>query len=100
MIIEKWKNIRDAFNTFLKKTTGDSSKNKYLYHDNLLFMLSISQRDNTKSSLAEDTSLVTEDDGASEKTQTEGIIRSWKANELNSERKKPRHWLMLMLIEP
>lgn len=71
MIIDKWKNIRDAFNKSLKKTTGDSAKRKYLYHDNLLFMLSIFQLDDTESSLAEDTFLIT-DDGTSEEIQTEG----------------------------
>lgn len=82
MIIEKWKNIRDASNKSLKKITGDPAKKKYLYHDNLLFMLSIFQKDNTQSSLTEDYSLVTEDDSASEETQTEdGVLSEEQRND-------------------
>ncbi|CAG9764633.1 unnamed protein product [Ceutorhynchus assimilis] len=49
-VVEKWKNIRDAFSKSLKKKTGDKYKKKYLYHEQLLFLLAILEKAETEES--------------------------------------------------
>jgi hypothetical protein len=53
LITAKWQNIRDSFVKSLKKKSGQSANKKYLYHDNLLFLLKIVQKDDTQSSIDE-----------------------------------------------
>lgn len=51
IITGKWQNIRDSFIKSLKKRSGEARKKKYLYHDNLTFLLKVVQSDETQSSL-------------------------------------------------
>lgn len=51
IITAKWQNIRDSFVKSLKKKTGEARKKKYIYHDNLTFLLKVVQSDDTQSSL-------------------------------------------------
>ncbi|KAJ8910736.1 hypothetical protein NQ315_010987, partial [Exocentrus adspersus] len=53
IIIDKWRNIRDAFSKSLKKRSGQAAAKKYLYHDQLQFVLKILEKDTTCSSLTE-----------------------------------------------
>jgi hypothetical protein len=53
LITAKWQNIRDSFVKSLKKKSGQSANKKYLYQDNLLFLLKIVQKDDTQSSIDE-----------------------------------------------
>ncbi|KAK9712509.1 hypothetical protein QE152_g24847 [Popillia japonica] len=48
-ISTKWQNVRDAFVRPLKKKSG---QRKYLYHDQLLFLLKIVNKDQTESSIS------------------------------------------------
>lgn len=51
VITGKWQNIRDSFTKSLRKKSGDGRKTKYLYHDNLTFLLKVVQPYETQSSL-------------------------------------------------
>ncbi|KAK9688508.1 BESS motif [Popillia japonica] len=50
-ITGKWQNIHDSFVKSLKKKSGQAAKKKYLYHDNLTFLLKVVQSDDTESSI-------------------------------------------------
>ncbi|KAK9730650.1 BESS motif [Popillia japonica] len=50
-ITGKWQNIRDSFVKSLKKKSGQAAKKKYLYDDNLTFLLKVVQSDDTESSI-------------------------------------------------
>lgn len=52
-IQDKWKHLRDAFSLSLKKRSGDKQTKKYLYADNLQFLLKIFQKDVTESSISD-----------------------------------------------
>ncbi|CAG5119798.1 unnamed protein product [Candidula unifasciata] len=47
-ITGKWQNIRDSFVKSLKKKSGQATKKKYLYHDNLTFLLKVVHSDDTE----------------------------------------------------
>ncbi|CAH1984152.1 unnamed protein product [Acanthoscelides obtectus] len=47
----KWQNIRDSFVKSLKKKSGQATTKKYMYHDNLTFLLKVVQSDDTQSSI-------------------------------------------------
>jgi len=51
LIKEKWNNTRDAFVRFLRKKTGQAATKKYLYADFLQFLLKITVKDETESSI-------------------------------------------------
>jgi hypothetical protein len=50
-IKEKWNNTRDAFVRSLRKKTGQAATKKYLYADFLQFLLKITEKDETESSI-------------------------------------------------
>ena len=50
-IKEKWNNTRDAFVRSLRKKTGQAATKKYLYADFLQFLLKITVKDETESSI-------------------------------------------------
>ncbi|KAF5284555.1 hypothetical protein FQR65_LT02381 [Abscondita terminalis] len=62
VITGKWQNIRDSFVKSLKKKSGQATKKKYLYHENMQFLLKVVQSDETESSL-EDSQREEEVDG-------------------------------------
>lgn len=49
----KWQNIRDAFVRSLRKKSGQAATVKYIFHDNLQFLLKVVTKDATESSLRE-----------------------------------------------
>lgn len=53
MITTKWQNIRDAFIRSLKNRSGQGYTKKYIYSDQLKFLLKIVQKDDTESSINE-----------------------------------------------
>ncbi|KAF5277504.1 hypothetical protein FQR65_LT03842 [Abscondita terminalis] len=53
VITTKWQNLRDAFVRSLKKKSGQGVQRKYLYHDQLQFLLKIVSKDETVSSIPE-----------------------------------------------
>ena len=48
---EKWNNTRDAFVRSLRKKSGQAATKKYLYTDFLQFLLKITEKDETESSI-------------------------------------------------
>lgn len=61
MIITKWQHIRDAFVRSLKKSSGQWFVEKYIYSENLKFILKVIQKDDTETSINE-TELSTDKD--------------------------------------
>ena len=51
LIKEKWNNIRDTFMRSLRKKSGHAATKKYLYADFLQFLLNITEKDETESSI-------------------------------------------------
>ena len=51
LIKEKWNNICDAFMRSLRKKSGQAATRKYLYADFLHFLLKITEKDETESSI-------------------------------------------------
>lgn len=62
MVIDKWRNVRDAFSKSLKKRSGQATTKKYLYQDNLQFLLKIFEKDETISSLGAEKGEGTQDE--------------------------------------
>lgn len=54
-MVEKWRNIRDAYNRTLKSKPGEEPKRKYVYHNYLLFLYPTVKKERILSSFAEDT---------------------------------------------
>lgn len=52
-ITTKWQNIRDAFVRSLKKKSGQAVQRKYVYHDQLQFLLKVLNKDETISSISD-----------------------------------------------
>ncbi|CAH1969511.1 unnamed protein product [Acanthoscelides obtectus] len=53
-ITTKWQNIRDAFVRSLKKKSGQGAQRKYVYHDQLQFLLQVMNKDETISSISDE----------------------------------------------
>lgn len=51
LITSKWNNLRDAFVRSLKQKSGQGSKKKYIYYENLQFLMKIVEKDKTESSI-------------------------------------------------
>jgi len=51
LIKEKWNNTHDAFVRSLRKKSGEAAIKKYLYADFLQFLLKITEKDETESSI-------------------------------------------------
>jgi hypothetical protein len=51
LIKDKWNNTRDAFMRSLRKKSGQAATKKYLYADFLQFLLKITEKDETESSI-------------------------------------------------
>lgn len=63
LIKEKWNNTRDAFVRSLRKKSGQAATKKYLYADFLQFLLKITEKDETESSIC--------GEGKNESTETQ-----------------------------
>ncbi|CAH2003149.1 unnamed protein product [Acanthoscelides obtectus] len=50
-VMNKWSNIRDTFTKSLKTKSGQAAKKKYIYSDNLQFLLKTVTPDETDSSI-------------------------------------------------
>ncbi|KAG5887825.1 hypothetical protein JTB14_022683 [Gonioctena quinquepunctata] len=44
-VMDKWRNVRDAFRKSLRKSIDETQKRKYIYHDNLQFLLTVSEKE-------------------------------------------------------
>ncbi|KAF5276966.1 hypothetical protein FQR65_LT16114 [Abscondita terminalis] len=55
VIHDKWKHIRDAFANSRKKRSGDKRTKKYIYFEQMQFLLKVLEKDDTESSISENT---------------------------------------------
>ena len=98
LIKEKWNNTGDAFVRFLRKKSGQAATKKYLYADFLQFLLKITEKDETKSSICgegknestekqeeeETETVVQQMDGASTSSRDAGTLQR-KTTEVSDE---------------
>jgi hypothetical protein len=73
VIKEKWTNTRDAFMRSLRKKSGQAATKKYLYADFLQFLLKVTEKDETESSICEE--VRNESTETQEEEETETVVQ-------------------------
>ena len=97
LIKEEWNNTRDAFVKSLRKKSGQAATKKYLYANFCQFLLKITQKDETESSICGEGKNESTDTQEEEETETvvkqmdEASTSSRDAGKLqHRRRKKPK----------
>lgn len=79
VISDKWKHIRDAFATSLRKRSGDKRVKKYIYCDELKFLQKTLEKDAKESSINKNSESENEDDSAPVPSSTSSRKRHRKS---------------------
>lgn len=87
-VMSKWSNIRDTFIKSLKTKSGQAAKKKYVYSDNLQFLLKTVTPDETDSSIP--TQPDSEDRPESQQSSTSHLDQSFPSTSKSTQESKKR----------